>query len=425
MTTIVDRSWYEDSVRRPPVRRLEGDIEAEVLIVGGGYAGLGCALSMAERGQTDVVVIEAERFGHGASGRNGGFVFAGYSRDEQRLIQELGSREAAALWQLTRSRGIELVRRRIAEHAIACDTVEGGVLWTNWFSDPTPLLQRRQRVAEHYGLDWPLLDQAALQAEVRSPRYGGALLEPDAFHVHPLKLVLGEVEVMRRLGVQAYEASSLVSLEPQRDLWRAQTAGGQVRARRVVLAMGGYGRGAVARVERAVQPVATWMCATEPLGSALDDVFPGSAAVYDTRFAFDYFHKSADRRLLWGGGISVRTPPLAEVATILSRDIGRVFPGLDKVRLTHVWSGLMSYARHQMPQLAQPEPGLYVIQAFGGHGVATAHALADVLAEHLVVGTALPAAFARYPLNWAGGQLGRLAAEARYRWLIWLDQQRE
>ena len=137
---------------------LQGTIRARVAIVGGGYAGLNTALGLAERGMRDVVLLEREQIGFGASGRNGGFVFGGYSLGEQSLLDQLEESRARALFKLT-TEAVQLIRRRIADYAIACDCVDQGVIWANWFRDPAVLRHRQQLLAEYYDSSWQWLPQ--------------------------------------------------------------------------------------------------------------------------------------------------------------------------------------------------------------------------------------------------------------------------
>ncbi|MGN6384057.1 MAG: NAD(P)/FAD-dependent oxidoreductase, partial [Dyella sp.] len=149
---------------------LEGRRETRVAIVGGGYAGLNTALGLAERGVKDVVLLEREQVGFGASGRNGGFVFGGYSLGEQALLDQLGPARARALFALTTS-AVHRIRDRVARYAIACDAVDEGVIWANWFRDPGVLRQRQQLLAAQYGVEWEWLAQQELRERVRSERY--------------------------------------------------------------------------------------------------------------------------------------------------------------------------------------------------------------------------------------------------------------
>lgn len=397
---------------------LSGQHTAEVVIVGGGYAGLGTALSLAERGQRGVVLLEAEEIGFGASGRNGGFVFAGFSQSEEALLRDLGPEWARRLYASTQA-AVRLVRERIRRYAIDCDLVDEGVIWANWFRDEGMLRARQRLLREHFDSDWQWLSPQQMQDRVASPRYHAGLFEPDALHLHPLKWARGLASAARGLGVAIHERSPVTGLQPCAGGWRLTTANGaRIDAPKVVLACGGYLAGLVARIDRSVLPIATYAMATEPLGERLATIFPGTrAAVYDSRFAFDYFRPMADTRLLWGGRISILDREPQAVARLLSADLARVFPQLGPVRIDSAWSGLMSYARHAMPELGQIKPGLWHAQAFGGHGQATTMAAGEALATALIEGPAALADYAPFGLPWAGKPLGMLAAQVNYSWL--------
>jgi len=176
-------------------------------------------------------------------------------------------------------------------------------------------------------------------------------------------------------------------------------------------------------------PIATYVMATEPLGEArMAECLGTRAAVYDTRFAFDYYRPLNDTRILWGGRISIRDREPMDVARILKRDLLEVFPQLHDVRIEYAWSGLMSYARHQMPQLGTRGDGLWWIQAFGGHGVSSTTALGEVLADAIAQNDPAWREFADYGLVESFRPLGFVAAEASYLWFRfkdWYRQRRE
>ncbi|MGN6512192.1 MAG: NAD(P)/FAD-dependent oxidoreductase [Lysobacteraceae bacterium] len=428
MTTTPD-SYYRATLPERPTRpALRGRREAAVCVVGGGFAGLNTALGLAERGVREVVLLEAERMGFGASGRNGGFVFGGFSRGEDALLRELGPYRARALYAGTTD-AVERIRARIDAHAIDCERVEAGVLWANWFRDPRVLRERQALLARHYGVEWQWLPRAELRERVRSTRYHDGLFEPRAFHFHPLKYAQGLADAAAGMGVAVHEASPATGLERVGGGWRVRTPEGEVHARDVVLACGGYLAGLRREVDAGVLPIATYVMVTEPLGARLGEVLTTGAAVYDTRFAFDYYRPLPDTRLLWGGRISVLDRSPGSVERVLRRDLLKVFPQLDGVRIEHAWSGLMSYARHQMPQVGAIEPGLWVAQAFGGHGVAPTTFAGELLAAAIAEGDGRWRELAGYglvsafkPAGFLGAQLGYWWAEARDAWTDWRER---
>ncbi len=418
-------SYYEATAEAPaPLPPLRGAVDAEVCVVGAGFAGLATALGLIERGVRRVIVLEAQHIGFGASGRNGGFVFGGYSLDNATLLAQLGPERARAAYQLTRD-ALGLIRRRIQAQGIACDAVEGGALWVNWFDDERLLLARQRLMAEHFGAHWQLLRKPELEAHVRSDRYFGALLEPDAFHFHPLKYLRGVARAVCEGGGQVHEGSPVTAIARDGAGFVVHTTAGRVSARHVVVAGGGYLRGLVPPIERAMLPIATYVMVTEPLGELQRQWVPSRAAIYDTRFAFDYYRALADTRLLWGGRIAVRERRPEDIARFLKRDMLRVYPALGQAKVDFAWSGLMSYARHQMPQIGQlsegEAAGAWYALSFGGHGVAPTTVAGEVLAAALAEGRPIPEVFAPYGLPRAFGPLGLAAAQATYAWFQFKD----
>ncbi|RUL65938.1 FAD-binding oxidoreductase [Dyella dinghuensis] len=394
---------------------LEGRHEARVAIIGGGFAGLNTALGLAERGERDVVVLESKQIGFGASGRNGGFVFGGYSLGEEALRSQLGEERAKKIFDLTTA-AVHRIRERVKRYTIACDMVDQGIIWANWFRDPNVLRQRQKSLADHYGIHWEWLAEEELRELVRSERYHDGLYERNALHLHPLNYAIGLAAAASTLGVRIHEESDVWRLRRNNNRWLISTASGELEAEHVILACGGYLAGLRKQIDRAVLPIATYVMVTEPLGDRLDALLQTKAAVYDTRFAFDYYRPLPDKRLLWGGRISVLNRSARAVQRVLTRDLLRVFPSLRGVRIDYAWSGLMSYARHQMPQIGSSGDGLWWAQAFGGHGLAPTCAAGELLASAIVDGDESWKQFADYGLNNTLKPFGFIGAQASYWW---------
>jgi gamma-glutamylputrescine oxidase len=419
--------YYRAKAAPEPVfAALEGRHDTRVAIIGGGLAGLNTALSLTEKGIEDIMVLEAESIGFGASGRNGGFAFAGYSLGEDALIKRIGVARARALFALTVD-AVEIIRTRIAHYAIACDAVDAGVIWANWFRDASLLRRRQDLLASQLDVHWQWLDQPEMHARLRTTRYSAGLYERNALHLDPLQYLRGLARAAVARGASIHERSRVVDLTKADDgCWRLKTAsGGSVLAREVVLACGGYLGGLARQVDRAVLPIATYVMVTEPLGSRLAETIRTRAAVYDTRFAFDYYRALAGGRLLWGGRISVRRLSEPTIKRLLHQDMQRVYPQLAGARIDYAWSGLMSYARHQMPQLGTAGDGLWWAQAFGGHGLAPTTAAGERLAAAIAEGDDRWREFSEFGLTRAWRPFGYVGAQARYAWLQTRDRFKE
>ncbi len=411
-------SWYEsrpDSRESIGIRGPNGYLKRRypVAVIGAGLAGLSAAFEAQRRGLGPVALFEMGRVGAGASGRNGGFVFAGYSLGPEALIAQVGRHEARRLHGWTRE-AVQQIRSNVETLAIDCQFNPAGVLLADWFDDPSALERQRQRWMED--LDFELLPVSPDQmpTHVRSPRYGGGLLEPGSFHFNPLAYVRGLSDHFRQHGGVLFEECPVLALERGKNGWRLETGSGPVDCDRVVLATGGYDRRLFPRVQRALQPIATYIAVTEPLGKCLARTLPSGVAVYDNRFAFDYYRPLAEQRLLWGGRISIADRSPDAIRRLLRADLARVFPSLSTVNFDYAWGGWMSYARHQMPLLGETERGLFHALAFGGHGMAPTTLAGHVIAEALDGDSTRLNAFQFWQPQWAGGVAGRLAVQLRY-----------
>ncbi|TXI90410.1 MAG: FAD-binding oxidoreductase [Burkholderiaceae bacterium] len=411
----MQQTYYQFSAEQDlTFPKLERDLDVQVCVIGAGFAGLATALGLLERGVKSVAVVEAKTVGFGASGRNGGFVFGGFSLDSHDLLKQLGPSKAKALYQLTLD-AVQLIRRRVDQHRIDCDKNESGVLLANWFDDQRSLSTLQNFMRNSFDVDWTYIDKDQLRQELVSERYFGALHEKNAFHFHPLKYAQGIARVIQEQGGEIFENTSVTMIESVNasKLVRTNT-GRHVKAQHVVVCCGGYINGLVPRLSRAVLPIATYVMATEPLGDRLQSAMRTGAAVYDTRFAFDYYRPLADSRLLWGGRISIAERTPQQVQNLLYHDLLKVYPQLRGTKVDFAWSGLMSYGRHKMPQLGRLENGLWYGLGFGGHGVAPTTLAGEVLAQAIAFNSPLPAGFESYGLPSTLGPLGLLGAQMTY-----------
>jgi gamma-glutamylputrescine oxidase len=408
-------TYYQATAPDLDLPPLVGAQEAEVAVLGAGFAGLAVACGLQDRGMRAVTVLEAHAVGHGASGRNGGFALGGYSRDPARLLADWGPEPARQLYGLTRD-ALALIRHRVQAWGIECDLIHGGAWWVDWFNtrrSRQAMEAHGQMLREHFGVRWEALSPVDVRQGLHSERYGGALRDPEAFHFHPLRYAQGMASAVGAQGGHVHPDSPVVRIERQDTGWLLHTPQGRLRASQLVVAGGGYLQGVLPRLERARLPIATYMLATEPL--ALHPV-QTAAAVYDNRFAFDYYRRPSDGRLLWGGRISILERRPERIAHLLKADMLKVFPQLASARIDHAWGGLMSYATHEMPQLGRLSDGLWFAQGFGGHGVAPTTAAGELLAEAIARGRDADERWQRYGLTPVFGRMGLLGAQAHYTW---------
>jgi glycine/D-amino acid oxidase-like deaminating enzyme len=408
------RTWYRDAVGRPPALTPVSTVPRSVdtVVVGAGLAGLSTALELAESGNRDVLVVDRGAIGEGASGRNGGFVFAGYSLDPEALVRKLGEDPARRLHRWTRE-AVAKVRKRCRSTGVAVSDSE--VILADWFGNDERLAALQRRLADRLDFHLEPIDRDELRRRVRSDRYGAGLLEPGSFHFNPLEYAHSIAAELIANGGAIATGAPVTAIRRRAGRWRVRTPGVEIDAARVVLATGGYERG-LTRQQRSVQPIATYIVVTEPLGGRLEACLPSDHAFYDTRFAFDYYRKLPNGRLLWGGRISTADRDPGTVERIMRRDLARVFPELADCRFDYAWGGWMSYARHQMPVLGEFEPGLWLALGFGGHGMAPTALAGELLADAINGDDRRLQSFAAFGPVWAGGHAGRMAVQGVYWW---------
>ncbi len=389
-TQLNQSSYYEASSQRAlPAAALTGSHDADVVVVGAGFAGLSAAIELARRGM-QVVVLEADRICSGASGRNGGQALVGFASGQETLEAQLGKDAARRAWDMS-LQGIDLIDQRIAEFAIDCDRVKGYLQVADSPRKARALEQELRQAERDYGLHCEWIDGAALRGAIDSPLYCAAGYETVSGHLHPLRYGLGLARAARQLGVRIHEHSPVVALDRGRRL-QARSAQGSVRADFAVLAgnctLPEYGPQVAPEISARIMPVGTYAVATEPLGQArCERLIAHRAAVCDNNFALDYFRCSDDHRLLFGGGVSYTTHTPRDLADSMRARMTRVFPELASVAITHVWGGFVDISMNRMPDFGRLADNLYYLQGFSGHGVAST-GLAGQLVAQAIAGQA-------------------------------------
>jgi gamma-glutamylputrescine oxidase len=379
-------SYYVASTGIPePWPRLEGQIRADVCVVGGGFTGLSSALHLAERGY-DVVLLEAGRVGAGASGRNGGQLGSGQRLPQRRIEGMVGEARARLLWNLAEE-AKATVKDLVARHAISCD-LKPGVLMAAWKpGDAGYLRDNTRHLEEAYGYPHArFVAKDEMASMLGTGRYHGGALDMDAAHLHPLKLALGLAAAGEAAGVRIFEGSRVVQIH-EGEPARVTTEAGEIEAAHLVLAMNGYLGRLAPRLAGRIMPLNNFIIATEPLGEERGrTLIRDDVAVADTKFVIDYYRLSADRRLLFGGGESYRRSYPSDIAAFVRPVMLRVFPQLADVRVDHAWGGTLAITRNRLPHFGRLGPNVFVAHGYSGHGVGMATFAGRLIAE-AVAGT--------------------------------------
>ena len=373
-------SWYAASATPLPQQpQLQGKIDADICILGAGYTGLSAALELAEAGYR-VVVLEAERIGWGASGRNGGQAIAGFSCGESKLEALVGFDDAKKMFDLSRE-GLQWLRDRIRKHAIACDWRDGHA------SVPIKPRQQRESLAAvedfntryDYRVEW--WDRERLREQLASDRYLGALYDPQSGHLHPLEYALGLARAAMQAGVRIFERSRVTQLV-RGDKPILKTAHGEAHCDFAILAGNALLHGIAPELESKIMPVGTYIAATAPLGEArAAALIRNDMAVADTNWALDYFRRSRDHRLLFGGRASYSALPPPDLRGAMTRRMRRVFPQLADVDIEYVWGGMIDISLNRAPHFGRLTPNVYFAQGFSGHGVIATGLAGKLMAE--------------------------------------------
>ncbi len=384
-TQLNQLSYYEASVQRPaPQPPLQGSVTADVLVVGGGFAGLSTALELAQRGRR-VVLLEADRIGSGASGRNGGQFIVGYASGQGEFESQLGRADAKRAWDMSLE-AIALIDRRIAQHQIDCDAVKGYLYVADSTRKARALLADLEMQQRDYGLVCDVATGADVKRLIDSPIYQAAGYEAISGHLHPLKYALGLARAAREAGVLIHEGSPVTALEQDASGVTARTAQGKVKAAFAVLAgncmLPEHGPDVAPQIHPRIMPVGTYIIGTAPLSEAqCRQLIPSNAAVCDNNFVLDYFRFSADRRMLFGGRVSYTTKTPTGLKAVMQQRLAKVFPALAGVPIEYVWGGFVDISMNRAPDFGRVGDKVYYLQGFSGHGVALTGLAGQLVAD--------------------------------------------
>ncbi|MEP6547096.1 MAG: FAD-binding oxidoreductase [Gammaproteobacteria bacterium] len=411
------RSYYAASVapsatlavdaakgHREPLR---GEHRKDVVVLGGGIAGCSAALHLAKRGYR-VALLEARIVGYGASGRSGGQTIFGLATSQKALIDQVGRDDARHLFDLS-IEALDLTQSLISEYAIDCDYQANHV---HVATKPRHLLELEDWVRElheDYGYtSTRLLDRDELQAHVRSDRYLGGLIDSRSGHLHPLKFTQGVARAAEAAGVEIFENSEVLRYDDGPEVI-VHTAQGKVRCAHLVLCGNAYTGAVAPALARRILGVGTYIVATEPLDEErLHSLLPSNAAIADINWILDYFRRSADHRLLFGGRVSYSAVQPPRLAESMRHRMLRIFPTLADVKVAYAWGGYLDITMSRAPDFGRLSANVFYLQGFSGHGM-TLTGLAGKLVAEAIAGTAERFdVFARIPhRDFPGGRLLR------------------
>ena len=392
---------YYFATNPPPLPHapLRGEIRADVCVVGGGISGLSAALHLVERGFS-VALLEAKHLGFGGSGRSGGQSIFGYASGQEKLEKIVGETDARFMWDIALE-GMNLQRELIARHGIDCDYVAGHMHVGVKARHDAELRSEVESLHAKYGYrSVRFVEHEELRSIVASNRYTTGIYDANSGHLNPFKYTLGLGQAASRAGVRIFENSWATKLELASSAGAdnlVHTDSGSVRARHLLIAGNALLGRLVPALARKLMAVGTYIAATEVLGEErARALITNNAAVADINWVLDYFRRSADHRLLFGGRVSYSGVDPFDSARVLGARITRVFPQL-RARIDYAWGGYVDITPNRAPHFGRLAPNVYFLQGFSGHGMGLSGIAGKLVAEAMAGTAGRFDVFARIP----------------------------
>ena len=374
--------------------RLTQDIEADVVVIGGGFSGINTALELAEKGITNIVVLEGRHLGYGGTGRNGGQVMAGIGHDLNAVKKHVGPQGLETLFKIA-GLGAGIIGERVAKYGIDADFCRGyGYLAYNARQVKTLRGWAKEFRAVEPDVEIELLTGKDVQSIIGSTVYAGAIKHMGGGHVNSLNLLLGEARALAGLGARIFENSPVISVDYGKrgsERITVRTGAGSVRATKLLWACDSF----LNRMEPAIasKTINTYafQIATEPLSDELvERISPIRGAYSDIRPVIDYFRVTRENRLLYGSATRV-IDYIPEDLAGWNRDLMlKTFPYLKDVKIDLAWGGPMACSANLFPQIGTlpGRPNAFYVQGYSGFGVTPSHIVCKVLAEGMSEGSA-------------------------------------
>ena len=365
---------------------LQGEEKCDVCVIGGGVTGISSALHLTERGY-HVILLEENRIGWGASGRNGGQSIFGYSCEMSKIRSLVGNDDAKKLWDLSLE-ALQLTKTLIRENDIQCDWADGQMHAAIKPRQHRELeLWRAELSADYQYENLEIWTGSKLKSKIDTERYLAGLFDPNSGHLHPLNYTLGLADAANKREVRIFEKSAALEVNEGKII-KVITSSGEVSCRYLVLAGNAYLSGFAGRISNKLMPVGTYIGASEPLGEErARSLIQNNMAVADMNFVLDYYRLSADHRMLFGGRVSYSTVPPLHLAKSMKARMLKVFPQLSDVSIEYAWGGFVGITMNRAPHFGRIGKNLFFAHGFSGHGVALT-GLAGKLMADAISGTA-------------------------------------
>ncbi|MBO1002144.1 NAD(P)/FAD-dependent oxidoreductase [Pseudogracilibacillus auburnensis] len=387
---LLHSMWERTANKRPSYPRLTGDHHCDIVVIGAGFTGLSTAYHLQQH-HMNTIVLEHDRVGSGASGRNGGEVLTGYLGNMEDYVETKGLPVAQEMWQLSLD-AIDLIEHIITKNNIHCDFTRSGHFHAAYKKSHLNEMKKNQAfMARHFDYHpIKIVEKKDLPTELNTPFYHGGAIDEKSAHFHPLNYTLGLAEAVTKLRGNIFEESSALKIK-----WKStnkvivSTSNGRVIAKKVVMATNAYAGDIHKRIKKSIVPVESIMISTEPLTEKMmTDIIKKDRAVFDSKHLLYYFRRTADHRLAFGGsGRASSKRDLKRIYQNLHKGMLKVFPQLHEAKIEYRWGGKVGFTKTFLPYVGQLKDGTYFAFGYGGHGAAMATMLGKVIADAIFTET--------------------------------------
>jgi gamma-glutamylputrescine oxidase len=382
--------YYANTPRTETHAALAGDHHFDACIVGGGLTGISAALHLAARGMR-VALLEAKHLGYGGSGRSGGQTIFGYACEQATLEKAVGHADARRLWDFI-VEGMNLQREFIARHAIDCDYTPGHMIVGLKRRHDDALRAELEHLRDRYDYhSLRLVARDELRTLVASERYTSGLHDSNGGHLHPYRYTLGLGRAAARAGASLFENSWVTRLDVAQHSGadhHVHTAQGSIRARHLLVAGGALLGRLIPALQSKLIDIGTYIAVTQPLGAErARSLITHNAAVADMNWILDYFRRTPDHRLLFGGRVSYSGIDPFDSARILRQRMATVFPQLTEARVEYAWGGFIDITLNRAPHFGRLGPNAFYMQGLAGHGMVLS-TIAGRIASEVIGGNA-------------------------------------
>lgn len=382
--------YYASAARPEPHAPLTGEHTFDVCIVGGGLTGISAGLHLAERGLS-VALLEAKHLGYGGSGRSGGQCIFGYACEQATLEKAVGTADARRLWDFI-VEGMDLQRALIAKHAIDCHYTPGHMIVGLKRRHDHALKHELENLRDRYNYrSLRFVERDELRSMVATDRYTSGLHDSNGGHLHPYRYTLGLGRAAANAGVRIFENSWVTRLDVAQTATAphiAHTAQGTVRAKHLLVAGGALLGRLIPALQAKLIDIGTYIAVTQPLGEErVRSLIPDNVAIADMNWILDYFRRTADHRLLFGGRVNYSGIDPFDSARVLRKRMSIVFPQLTEARVEYAWGGFIDITLNRAPHFGRLGPNAYFVQGLAGHGMVLS-TIAGKIASEVIAGEA-------------------------------------